>query len=673
MGYRNLTLCALALFVILTVLAAPPATTAKTPEYPEWFQPSESDWNVGEDTAREIHNACMLFESVVFDEHDVQDGDVYTILYRRIRVFSEDGRDESDVTLPYLNSSQKIKRLRARVILRDGTIIEMPKENVHVREVVKTKDFKIKEHSFSMPGVTSDCIIEYQVVFQTDYIVTSWMVQKDIVLLSGEYRWLLGQFDINQATAVYYGGMDAIEAMLTPNYLWLNQTNRPNIEKLPDIKETKEIRFTTFNVPRFKDEPYSLPDAAIRERLIKYYGSNASPAGYWSDEAQEESKRCRDFCEKDKRVKELAERFNQLETEWDKIDAAYKFCQDSILNLSYNDLYEDAERTKKADPKDRKDIDDVLKYRYGSSRQIDLLFWDLLMEMNIESTVGRFCNRSEDLLIRAAKYWQFDNTIVGIPTKNGGYLFISPGHAFTPIGMCPWYAEGVDVLLANSDVNFATAPFSKPDASAAVLSHAYQVDEDMNVFGEVAGKIDGHTARTLRLDIHDLDAEHRAADLTETLDKLYSVGEVDSVTFENLDDISQPFVVNFNLKFAPLTEVGGRVMLKPCSYLSDSENPFTSEERLGAVLFKYAHKDTESLQITLPEDWEIEGLPPDTSFTNKVGECHISYTSFGTTITVQRLFVLNSPFWAVENYPDVRAFYQFVQDASDQIAVVRLP
>ena len=673
MGYRSVTLYALAGVVFLAILAAPPSTTAKVPDYPEWYQPSESDWGIGEDTAREIHNACMLFESVVFDESEIQNRDIYTTLYRRIRVFSEDGRDQSDVTLPYLSASEKIKKLRARVILRDGTIIEMPKENVHEREVVKTKEFKIKEYSFSMPGVTADCIIEYQVVYETERVVSSWMVQKDIVMLSGEYRWLLGQFEISQTVADYLGGTSVLESMLTPNYLWLNQTSRPNIEKLPDIKETKEIRFTTFNVPPFKDEPYSLPDAAIRERLIKYYGTNATPAGYWSKQAQSESGLCRDFCEKDKRVKQLAERFKQLETDWDKINAAYTFCQDSILNLSYDDLYEDAERTKKAEPKDRKNVDDVLKYGYGSRRDIDLLFWDLLMEMNIESSMGRFLDRSDDLLIRQAKYWQFDHTIVGILVEGGNYLFTTPGHAYTPLGLCPWYAEGVDVMLASGDENFRTVPFSLSENTSAKLSHVYQVDEDLNVFGEVTGKIDGHTARSLRLDIYDLDAEHQATALTETIDDFYDVGEVDSVSFENLNDITQPFVVKYNVKFAPLTEAGGRVMLKPCAYLTDSENPFTAEERLGAVLFKYAHRDIESLQITLPEDWVIEGLPPDTTFKNIVGECRLSYTSFGSTITVQRLFVLESPFWSVENYPDVRAFYQFVQDVSDQIAVVRLP
>ncbi|MBD3257890.1 DUF3857 domain-containing protein [candidate division GN15 bacterium] len=664
-----LTSCVTAVLLAVLMCATPSRSLAY--DLPEWRDVSASDWSIVKDTARQISDACMVFEYVVFDEKDIQDDDVNTVLYRRIRILSEEGRDWADVTLPILSADQKVKKIRARVVLRDGTVIEMPKDKIHEKEIVKGKDVKVKEISFSLPGVTDDCVIEYQALFETEYWISSWIIQKDIMLLSGEYRWILGEFDISSATAEYYGGMSELEALLTPNYLWLNQTGRPQVDKLPNIKETEELRFTTINVPPGEDEPYSLPDDAVRERLIKYYGSNASPAGFWGKQTQNESERCREFCKKEKRLKKVADRFRDIESDEEKIRTVYRWCQDSIINISYVDLYDEDDPDKKIEPKERDHIDDVLKYRYGTRREIDILFWALLQELNVEGMVGRFKDRSDDLFIYKAKYWQFDHTIVAIPSLMGKYRYLTPGHAFTPANMCPWYAEGVDVLHSAGDVMFGTTPFARADVSAATLSHVYTIGDDLAVAGEVSGSLNGHTARTMRVLIHDEDPDHQATALEDELADLYPAAEMDSVLFENLHDIYQPFNVRYHLSFAPVTEAGGRVMLKPCSYLTDAENPFTADERHGGILFRHAHRDLETIQITIPEGWEIEGLPSDTAFANEVGECQLSFESFGQTISVQRLFELKLPYWPADKYYQVRRLFQFTQDVSDQIAVLR--
>ena len=82
--------------------------------------------------------------------------------YLRIKIFTERGREsQSRIDIPYLNS-WSIKDIAARTIKPDGTIVELKKEDVFERTIVKSSGLKIKAKSFAMPGVEPGAIIEYR-------------------------------------------------------------------------------------------------------------------------------------------------------------------------------------------------------------------------------------------------------------------------------------------------------------------------------------------------------------------------------------------------------------------------------------------------------------------------------------------------------------------------------
>src|SRR5207302_3478979 len=65
------------------------------------------------------------------------------------------------IDIPYLGGSS-IKDVAARTIKPDGTIIEIKKEDVLERTIVKVSGLKLKAKSFAMPGVEPGAIIEYR-------------------------------------------------------------------------------------------------------------------------------------------------------------------------------------------------------------------------------------------------------------------------------------------------------------------------------------------------------------------------------------------------------------------------------------------------------------------------------------------------------------------------------
>ncbi|MEO8025706.1 MAG: DUF3857 domain-containing protein, partial [Bryobacteraceae bacterium] len=106
-------------------------------------------------------------EAIFWDisvEDRAQGGDPQTILnhYIRIKIFTERGKeDHSTVEIPRVGK-RSIHDVAGRTIKPDGTIIELKKDSIFDRELVKTKGLKLRGKSFAMPNVEAGDIIEYR-------------------------------------------------------------------------------------------------------------------------------------------------------------------------------------------------------------------------------------------------------------------------------------------------------------------------------------------------------------------------------------------------------------------------------------------------------------------------------------------------------------------------------
>ncbi len=79
---------------------------------------------------------------------------------------------------------------------------------------------------------------------------------------------------------------------------------------------------------------------------------------------------------------------------------------------------------------------------------------------------------------------------------------------------------------------------------------------------------------------------------------------------------------------------------------------------------------TSEYSVTIPEGWQVEALPTDTVLSNEVGECAVKFVTFGNTLTVQRTFTLNGPFWYADQYASVQELYQWRQDVASSIVML---
>src|ERR1700752_5159465 len=90
------------------------------------------------------------------------ENDLVLTHYIRIKIFTERGRDEhSKVDIPFIGGT-KIKDVAARTIKPDGTIVELVKEDIIEKTVVKVNGLKLRTKTFAFPGIEPGAIIEYK-------------------------------------------------------------------------------------------------------------------------------------------------------------------------------------------------------------------------------------------------------------------------------------------------------------------------------------------------------------------------------------------------------------------------------------------------------------------------------------------------------------------------------
>src|SRR5205807_9812951 len=82
--------------------------------------------------------------------------------YIRIRIFTDLGREKyATVEIP-LYAKRSILDVAGRTIKADGSVIQLKKDAIFDRELVKTKGLKLRGTTFTLPNVAAGDIIEYR-------------------------------------------------------------------------------------------------------------------------------------------------------------------------------------------------------------------------------------------------------------------------------------------------------------------------------------------------------------------------------------------------------------------------------------------------------------------------------------------------------------------------------
>ncbi len=125
-----------------------------------WKPVSPEELAMKESTIEKDADAEAIFWEVRVD--DSSSDELALNHYIRVKIFNERGREKfSKIDIPYVKG-MKIKNVMARVIKADGSIVEITKEDVLERDIIKADGLKVKAKSFAVPNIEPGVMVEYQ-------------------------------------------------------------------------------------------------------------------------------------------------------------------------------------------------------------------------------------------------------------------------------------------------------------------------------------------------------------------------------------------------------------------------------------------------------------------------------------------------------------------------------
>ncbi len=541
--------------------------------------------------------------------------------YVRVKIFTERGRERySKFDIPFVRG-MKIKDIAARVIKADGSMVEIGKQDIFEREIVKANKVKVKAKSFAVPNIEPGVIVEYryrEVVEDAGAKGMTLVFQRDIPVQNLSY---------------YYKPYNKNE----PNYQSYNFTDTKFVK---DEKGFYLAQRT--NVPALKEEPRMPPSDMVRPWMLLSGASigsvnvsafaitwtikdPSSPGRYWGAVSSEYVNLVKFMNKSDKEIKRVAAEVTATATTpEEKLGKLYEFCQTQIKNTTFDASITDEQRAKLPQIKS---ISDVLKQKSAGSQYIDMLFGSMATSLGFDARIALTGDRSKMFFNPDMTNDTFIHP-AAIAVKVGeNWKFFNPGMSFLPAGSLVWYEEDVWALLTGEkNYVWVKTPLSDADKTVSKRTGKFKLSEDGTLEGTVKMELGGQAGLDYKMDYYDESANQREENLKNEIKARMSTAEISDIQIENITEPNKPFTYQYKVRVPNYAQrTGKRLFLQPGFFEYGENAAFSTATRKYDVYFNYPWSENDSVEIDLPKGFSLDNAdaPGDLSDPQKIGSLKI--------------------------------------------------
>jgi hypothetical protein len=579
--------------------------------------------------------------------------------YVRIKILTEEGRKYANIEIPYFkqDASINISNVRARAIRPDGSIINFDGK-IYDKTVEKTKGVKTLVKTFSLPDVQVGSIVEYHFNYDfSDYYIFNsyWGV-------SDELFTRLAKFSLQPF----------------PDWAvrWSWPAGLPAGTEPPKQGPDKIIRMTSANIPAFQVEDYMPPENELKFRVLFTYsedGFESEAAKFWRKFGKKENDQLETFVGK---RKELEAAVSQMLSSSDSSDIKLRKIYDRVQqlkNLSYESRKTEQEE-KRDKQKKIENAADVLKNGYGYGRDLNWLFVGLARAAGFDAS-GALVSTRDDYFFNDVRMDASElNSSVAIVKVDNKEIYCSPGTAFAPYGLLPWYETAVKGLKLNRDGGTWIQTLLPESSESEIRRTAnFRLTDEGSLEGKVTLTFTGLDAIARRQEHRKQDAEERKKYLEDLL-KEYVPAAMDADLTNRPDWTSSetPLMAEFNAKIPGWASGAGRRALLAAGIFSATERQmFQHADRVNAIYFRFLFRKIDDVTIELPLDWKVSSLPKDQDQDAKAAEYTLKFEQKSGTVHISRVLRSDLIMIPKNSYPALRNFYQAVKSGDEQQIVLQ--
>ena len=581
--------------------------------------------------------------------------------YIRIKVFTERGKESQSKIDITFSGRNRIVDIAGRTIKPDGSIIELKKDAIFERTIVKLGGFRINAKTFAMPSVEPGVIIEYRwKEIRPNQMANNMRLQfqRDIPVQFVKYYLKPAQIDIG------YSSVGMSFKMF-------------NGEASPPVKEKDGFYTTSMtNVPALHEEPRMPPEDQVKTWMLLFYSRDKPlpPQEYWSKlgrdlyEAFKPSMKVNDDIKK-----ASAAAIGDATTPEQKLQRLYDFCRTKIKNInSVTSGLTDAEKEKIKN----ESPPDTLKRGMGDGGDINWLFAALAAAAGFEVRAALLSDRSDIFFDRNFTNHYFLRDIDVAVKVGTEWRFFEPGTPYIPFGTIRWQQEAIAALILDpKESTFVQTPVTPPERTVLKRTGTLKLSEDGTLEGDVRIEYSGHLGVEKKEQNEDDSPAEREETLKEMIKARMSTAELSNIKIENVTDQDKPFTYAFHVRVPGYAQrTGKRLFLQPAFFQKGIAAMFPASTRKLSIYFHYSWKEEDEITVELPAGFALDNA--DTPAPVKAGDVvdfkvWMGATTKGDALQYKRAFRFNALMFPVASYPQLKQVFDIVHEADNHTITLK--
>ncbi len=624
---------ALAACLCLVALVAAPASTAFVAD---WKPIDPSHLAMKEPVVDKDADAEVIFWEVRV-AHEDKGSDLGTVLdhYVRIKIFTERGREsQSRIDIPSAKIGRreiKIKDIAGRTIKPDGSVVELKKEDVFERDIVKASGVKVKAKSFAMPGVEPGAIIEYRW-----REVRSGIVSHNRFDFSRDIPVQFVKYNIKGAGTALVDGEGRAVNLRAQTF---------HGQMTPFVKEKDGSYSTTMsNVPAFREEPRMPPEYAVRPWMLVYYAVDKkfTTDQFWKDYAKRIHEGTKSLMKVNDDVKKAAaEAVGDAASPEQKLERLFNYVRSNVKRV-----YDDAsgltpDQIKKM--KENKSPADTLKRGVGTDVRHRHALRRAGRGLRLRGARRLHLRPPGQLLRPGVRRRLLHQPVQHRRARRRQLALLQPGEHLRPLRHAALAGGGAAHAHRRLEgAIWVVSPISAPEKSLERRTAKLKLSEDGTLEGDVRVEYTGHFAADMKEYHDDESADSREEILKNRFQSRMGGVEVTSVKVENVTDPVKPFAYTLHIKVpAYAARTGKRLLFQPAFFQRGVGALFPTSVRRHHVYFHYPWAEEDKVEIELPAGFALDNAAAPTPLTAgglTKYQPRLMITKDGRTLTYERKF-----------------------------------
>lgn len=623
-------------------------------------------------------NAAVLYReyNTKFDYTQEKGFYLITEVYERIKIYNANGFDWGTVEIDLYEENnryrEELSNLKGRTYFLDasGKVEEEKLRNDGIFEEKMNKYYV--RTKFTMPALKDGCVIEYTYTIRSPFIgnIDTYAFQEEIPVnkvylrfAAPEYfnfkmhrkGWLM--IDIKEENRSRTMDYRYTRSSLTTGSAIGNTVNRSvefteniyevDMEDVPSLKVEEFAgnlnNYTTaldfeLSYVRFPDAPvemYATTWEAVSEKIYKSdsFGGQLDQTRYFESD--------------------LDAILAKTSTPIEKMVAIFEFVKQKMKWNEIGGYYTD------------EGVKAAYKEGAGNVADINLMLTAMFRYAGLNANPVLISTKAHGISLFPTR--NGFNYVVASVIHNGGIILFdatarNAGPGDLDENLFNWQGR---LVRADGTSDWVPLTPGKPSQAMFIVNAALQPDGTLT--GETKGRLTGNRAFGTR---NEYNGEVSAV---ITKDMQPDTGEINDLSFENMDNPYEPLTMEYTFDATELVEeIDGSFYVSPMFFYALNENPFKLEERQYPIDYEYKKQDRYIINLQAPDGYQFESYPESINLI--VGENKLSF-KFITTPRVNTLqlmvdFGINVPMLDPSLYADTKAFYQALVEKEKEKVVI---